>query len=563
MRVEPVISRAACAVTIQAVTALLVCLLAASPALAQQPPGTADTASHLSTHTAPVIVDGNKLFELRGVSAFPAERRAEETRRRIIEAARNESIRIEDFRVEDSTDHSSIYAGDTRLIRIVDEDAEVENLHRSLLATIYLQAITETVVNYRAERAGATLLRNAGFALAATLLVALLLWGLRWVFNKLDAWTERHVKRRVQKIAYKSHQLIHAGTVWSLIRALLKLLRFVVYLLIAYFYLNTVLGLFPWTRPAARVLLDLVLDPLLTIWNGFLEELPSLVFLVVLWFVVRYLLKVVRAFFTGVGSGRIRLQNFDADWADPTYKIVRILVIALALVLAYPYIPGSESAAFKGVSVFVGVLLSLGSSSFISNIIAGLTMTYRGAFREGDLVKVGDTVGWVQDVKLMVTRLRTYKNESVILPNSNVLNTEVVNYSQMAANEGLVLHSTVGIGYDTPWRQVEAMLLEAAARTAGLKADPPPFVLQAKLGDFAVDYQVNAYWDGSGVPPRIYSALHGHIQDVFNENGVQIMSPAYEADPAAPKIVPPDQWYAAPAKKPAPAENAGEPGPAA
>jgi small-conductance mechanosensitive channel len=219
-------------------------------------------------------------------------------------------------------------------------------------------------------------------------------------------------------------------------------------------------------------------------------------------------------------------------------------------VLAYPYIPGSESAAFKGVSVFLGVLLSLGSSSFIANIIAGLTMTYRGAFREGDLIKVGETVGTVQDMRLMVTKLRTPKNETVILPNSNVLNTEVVNYSQLQEAEGLILHSTVGIGYDTPWRQIEAMLLEAASRTEGLRAEPPPFVLQNKLGDFAVEYQINAYWTGQGNLPKIRSDLHAHIQDAFNEHGVQIMSPAYESDPESPKVVPPAKWYEAPAKQP-------------
>ena len=530
---------------------LLAAVLWLAPALAEEgaAPAAAETASE-GVHTAPVIIDGNTLFSLRGVSAYPAERRTADVRAKIIQAARDASIDIGDFRIETSEEFVAVYAGPILLFRVFDVDAEVESIDRDLLAQVYLRSIREAVTEYREQRSGATLLRNAFYALVVTGIVALVVWGLRWLFRKLDTWSERHVKRRVQKLATKSHQLIHAGTIWSLIAGLLKLVRLVVYLLIAYFYLNTVLGLFPWTRPAARILLDLVLHPLVTLWNGFLAELPSLVFLVVLWFVVRYLLKVIRAFFTGVGSGRIRLQNFDADWAEPTYKIVRVLVIALALVLAYPYIPGSESAAFKGVSVFIGVLLSLGSSSFIANMIAGLTMTYRGAFREGDLVKVGDTVGRVEDIKLMITKLRTAKNESVILPNSNVLNTEVVNYSQLANTEGLVLHTPVGIGYDTPWRQVEAILVEAASRTAGLKAEPPPFVLQTRLGDFAVEYQLNAYWSGEGSLLKIRSDLHANIQDVFNEHGVQIMSPAYENDPDTPKVVPKDKWYEAPAKKP-------------
>jgi small-conductance mechanosensitive channel len=193
-----------------------------------------------------------------------------------------------------------------------------------------------------------------------------------------------------------------------------------------------------------------VLTPLKSIGLGFVSALPNLFFLAVLVLVVRFVLKIVRAFFSGIDSGRIRFENFDRDWAIPTYKILRVFVIAFSIVVAYPYIPGSDSMAFKGVSVLLGVLLSLGSSSFIANTIAGLTKTYRGAFKEGDLVRVGDVMGRVEDIKLMVTRVRTAKNEMVILPNSNILNTDVVNYSSLTRRDGLMLHTTVGIGYDTP-----------------------------------------------------------------------------------------------------------------
>ncbi len=500
--------------------------------------------------TAPVVVDGKTLFYLRGVSAFPAEKRAAQVRANIVAAADDEAIGLDQFRIEEFPDRSDIYAGTLRLLTVHEVDAAVESVQRPLLAMTYLGAIVQAVAEYRAERSFANLGRNGLYALGATGLILLLVWVFRWVFRKLDGWLERNVKRNVQALANKSHQLIHAGTVWSLVGGLLKLFRVLVYLLIAYFYLNLVLGLFPWTRPAARMLFSLVLNPLESLGRGFLAAIPNIVFLVVLWFVVRYVLRVIRAFFTGVASGRIKLERFQADWAPPTYRIVRILVIAFAIVVAYPYIPGSDSAAFKGVSVFLGVLLSLGSSSFIANMVAGLSMTYRGAFHEGDLIRVGDTIGHVEDIKLMTTRLRTPKNEIVILPNSNVLSNDVTNFSQVAGTEGLILHSTVGIGYDTPWRQVEAMLLEAASRTAQLKSDPAPFVLQSELGDFAVNYQINAYWSGSGSLPRIRSDLHANIQDVFNEYGVQIMSPAYEADPATAKVVPPDKWYETPAKKP-------------
>jgi small-conductance mechanosensitive channel len=500
--------------------------------------------------TAPVIIDGTTLFRVRGATAYPAERRAERIRTTIIEVAGDTSIGLDEFNVEHLDDRSTISVRGRPIVNIYEVDAQVESLDRDLLSQVYLGRILEVVADYREARSGGTLLRNAAFMLAITGVLVVLLWGTRALFRRLDTWIERHVKKGVQELASKSHYIIQAGPLWGLIAGLLRLLRVVIYLVLVYFYLNTVLGLFPWTRPAAKVLLQLILNPLLSVWTGFVGALPNLIFLVVLWFLVRYALKMIKAFFRGVGIGRIKLASFEAEWADPTYKIVRIAVIAFAIVLAYPYIPGSDSAAFKGVSVFLGVLLSLGSSSFIANLIAGLSMTYRGAFREGDLIRIGETTGTVEDVKLMVTRLRTPKNEKVILPNSNILSTDVINYTQAAKSEGLIVHSTVGIGYDTPWRQVEAMLLEAVSRTEGLQSDPSPFVLQEALGDFAVQYQVNAYWSGGRSLPRIRSDLHAHIQDVFNENGVQIMSPAYEADPEQPKVVPPERWFEAPAQKP-------------
>jgi len=499
---------------------------------------------------APVSIDGETLMYLRGVTSFPAERRAAQLRDRIIALAQDETFQAENLSLVTLDDRSEIVAGDAVILRMFDADAALENIDRAILGEVYLLKIRQAIEDYREVRSGTVLLQGALYALGATIFMLALLWGVQRLFRWLVRWSEENVQQGVEELASKSHHLIQAGPIWSLIAGLLRLVRTVIYLLIAYFFLNTVLGLFPWTRPVARILFKLILDPLAKLWSGFLDALPSLAFLVVLWFVVKYLLRIIRAFFRGIEYGRISIDGFDPDWATPTYKLVRLAVIAFGVVIAYPYIPGSDSMAFKGVSVFAGVLLSLGSSSFIANSIAGLSMTYRAAFREGDRIKVGDVVGTVEDIKLMVTRVRTPKNEQVIIPNSNILNDNVVNYSLMARRDGVILHTVVGIGYDTPWRQVEAMLLMAAERTGGLKKDPVPFVLQKSLGDFAVNYELNAYSDQEHRMPAIYSELHANIQDVFNEHGVQIMSPAYEADPADQKIVPPEKWYEAPAKKP-------------
>ena len=318
-------------------------------------------------------------------------------------------------------------------------------------------------------------------------------------------------------------------------------------LVLVYVFINFVLSLFPWTRSAGQLLLGYMLNPLRYMVQAVLDYLPNLFFLVLLFFLVRYLIKMTRSFFSGIEGGRIRLPGFETEWALPTYRIARLIIILLALVISYPYIPGAHSEAFKGLSLLIGVLLSLGSTSLISNLLAGYTMTYRRAFKIGDRVKIGDHVGEITLVRLLVTHLRSMKNEEIVIPNSLILNGDIVNYSSMAASRGLILHTTVGIGYEVPWRQVEAMLLMAAGQTPGLLKEPPPFILQTALGDFSVTYELNVFCSQPEKMASLYTDLHRNIQDVFNEYNIQIMTPHYEMDTEAPKIVPKEKWHSAPA----------------
>lgn len=532
-----------------AVFITLLLLLLAPAILAQQAEDFKTPAD--DTVLASVVVDGQLVLKVRGVTSFPAAERAKSIHDRIVKAAQDDSISIDEIKIVNDEEMSKIVAGDRPLMVVYDVDGEIENLDRKLLAQAIRGKIAKVIDDYRNDRSPSVLLEHLAYALGLTVIFVLFFWGVVRVFRRLTAWAVRHVHKSVQDLASKSHHLIQAEQLWTLVAGLLNTARVLTLLVLVYFYLNTVLGLFPWTRPVALILFELVLNPVKSLWHGFIQSLPDLVFLVVLYLVLRYILKLLRLFFTQVSRGRIKLQNFDPDWAMPTHKIVRFLVIAFAIVIAYPYIPGSDSLAFKGVSVFIGVIFSLGSSSFIANIMAGFAMTYRGAYKEGDRVKIDDVMGRVEEIKLMTTRIRTVKNESVLIPNSNILNTNVTNYTVMAQKPGLLLHTTVGIGYDTPWRQVEALLLLAADRTEGLQKEPEPFVLQTLMGDFAVNYEINAYCTDASRMLPIKSALHRNIQDAFNEYGVQIMSPAYEADPQTPKIVPPDDWYPAPASKPA------------
>jgi len=370
------------------------------------------------------------------------------------------------------------------------------------------------------------------------------------LFRRINGLLEMRFRKRIEEFEIKSLRLVQAHQIWAGAVAIVKVIRALLLLSLLYIYLELVLGLFPWTRWLARELLDYVADPLLVMSRAFVAYLPKLFFLIVLVLVVRFVLKLIHVFFDAIAEGRVHFANFEQEWAWPTYRIVRFVFLAFMLVIAYPYIPGSDSDAFKGVSLFLGVLFSLGSSSVLSNVIAGYSMTYRRAFKVGDRVRIDNTFGDVVEMSVLVTHILTPKNERVVIPNSKILNNEVINYSAMARDKGLILHTTVGIGYETSWRQVEAMLLMAAERTSGLRPNSKAFVLQKSLGDFAVNYELNVYSDDPRSMNRQYTELHRNILDVFNEYGVQIMTPAYEGDTPEPKVVPKDRWYAAPAQAP-------------
>jgi small-conductance mechanosensitive channel len=500
--------------------------------------------------TAPVELDGAVLFRVRGVSALPAEARAQAIRDRIVAVASDEQILVDALQLVERDGMTRIEAAGQTIMAVLDADAALEQVSRLELANALLFRLRRAISEYRAARAPEALQRAVLNTTVATVLLLAVVAGLVWFWRRLDRLLTNRYQERIHSVGIQTFEVMRADRIAAALRGALRGLRTLVLVVTGLIYVAYVLGRWPWTRGIAQDAVGFALAPLTVLVNGFVANIPSLVFLVVLFFIVRLTVRLVRLFFEAIERGGVVLSGFDAEWAQPTYKIVRIIIVAFALIVAYPYIPGSESDAFKGVSLFLGILFSLGSSSAIANIIAGYMMTYRRAFKVGDRVKIGDAFGDVMQMRLQVTHLRSMKNEEIVIPNSQILSTEVRNYSSFARAQGLILHTEVGIGYETPWRQVEAMLLDAARRTSGLVVDPLPFVLIKKLGDFAVVYELNVYCQDVKAMNALYTTLHRHILDVFNEFGVQIMTPAYEGDPAEPKVVPPAQWYAAPAPVP-------------
>ena len=519
--------------TTGAVLALSACLT--TNALAQGAPAPAIDAEIV---TAPVVLDGVALFRVRGISSYSADTRAALISARVAEAAADRSIGIDALRVIPVDNMIRIDAGTQPVMAVLDADAAFEQVSRTELAWAHLNQLKQAIADYRQRRTPQARWHSGVRTVIATVLCALVIAVLLWLWRWADGLMERRVQSRIQALGIQSSEVARAEQIRTALRGMLFGIRVVAFVALALSYIGYVLAQWPATRALSHGTLGLALDPLRALGAEFVAAIPRLAFLVVLYVILRLALRVLHLFFDAIGRGALQFRNFDREWAQPTYKIVRLLVVAFGLVVAYPYIPGSNSEAFKGVSLFIGIVFSLGSSSAISNVIAGYMMTYRRAFKVGDRVKIGDAVGDVVQARLQVTHLRSPKNEEIIIPNSEILSGQVMNYSSLSKTAALLLHIEVGIGYTTSWRHVEAILLDAATRTPGLAAQPTPFVRIKRLGEFAVTYELNAPCGDVQAMLATYTRLHQNVLDVFNEHGVQIITPAYEGDPPEPKVVP-------------------------
>jgi small-conductance mechanosensitive channel len=489
-----------------------------------------DTATQVSPAGSPVVVGHDTLFYVHGnLGPFTPADRAAALARRIEELARDPLAKGADVRVVDTAGVTDIRLGTIVVMTVTERDATEMGVARIDAARQYAVRIQEAV---RAGEAGASIKSialGALWTLLATLVLLVIFRVFNWFFPLAYRTLERWRGTRIPSLRIQRLELLSANRLTDTLIAAAKVLRVVAVVFVLYVYLPLVLSFFPWTQNLSDRLFRYILDPAGNAWSAFVAYVPSLFAVVVIVVIFRYVLKFIHVFFQGIETGAISLPNFHRDWADPTYKIVRFLVIVFAAIVIYPYLPGSDTAAFKGISVFLGVLISFGSSSAIANVVAGVVMTYMRPFQLGDRVRIADTVGDIVEKTLLVTRVRTVKNVDVTIPNAMVLSSHIINFSSTAQDGGLILHTGVTIGYDVPWKQVHQLLSDAADRTEGLLEDPRPFVLQTSLDDFYVSYELNAYTETPNAMSRIYSDLHRHIQDTFNEAGVEIMSPHYAA----------------------------------
>lgn len=478
--------------------------------------------------SSPVMVDGKELWRVSTPRAgFSAAERAADTSVSIQALAEDGRRSLADARDVHLDSESILLVSRLYLFSVTDDDARVEGRSRRELFAERKGLALRSVQEFRAKRSWQSVLRACGYAAAGLLLGLASLTLLRAVYRRLTA----RLLRRLPKLS-------GGGTIRNLYRAfapsvtrILRLAATVVYIATALSIVATtlsfVLGQFPATASLADAAQKAAGSVVASMGDALIGYLPNLVVLIIVALVAYGLVRLATALFRALGDGHVSIGNFHREWAEPTKDLVVTLVILFALVVAFPYLPGGDSAALKGASIFVGVLVSLGSGSAMGNIIAGVILTYMRPYRAGDRVRVAGTIGDVVEKSLLVTRIQTIKNVEVVLPNSTILGAQIENFSANAQRTGLILHTTITIGYDAPWRTVHDLLIRAALRTSSILADPAPFVFQTSLNDFHVSYEINCYTDQPNRMAATYSELHQNIQEEFNLGGVEIMSPTF------------------------------------
>ena len=423
-----------------------------------------------------------------------------------------------------------IVNGENVILSISENDAIWNNTTKKDLAEQYQKLISDAVTKYKQETSFVILLKEIGLALLVlTILITLL-----YFVSKLFNWTQQKIKqqegKKINGFKIKNYTLLDASRQVGFLILLTRIAKWVVFLLLIYIALPIIFGFFPWTRTFAQTLFGYIFNPLKKMGSGLWHYLPNLFTIAVIFIVFRYAIKGIQFLKNEIEQGKLQLTGFYPDWANPTFQILKIILYAFMFVLIFPYLPGSDSPVFRGVSVFLGFLFTFGSAGSLSNIIAGIVLTYMRLFKIGDRVKIGDVVGDVIEKSVLVTRIRTIKNEIISIPNSTVMSSHTTNFSnESEMGNGLIMHTTVTIGYDVPWKEMHLALLNAADRTDLLLKDPKPFVLQTSLDDFYVSYQINAYTKDANKQATIYSQLHQNIQDCCNEVGIEILSPHYRA----------------------------------
>ena len=482
------------------------------------------------TPGVPVVVEGDTLFYLytkRG--GYTPLQRAEMIDAAIMQLGKRFTLHPDSVYIESSDIVTDLMYGNKVIASFTDQDGLWEGRSREQLATDKRKIVVQKLKELKEEHSLWQLGKRILYFVLVLAGQYLLFWLTGWLFRKLKVRIQKLKDTRLKPISIQNYELLDTQRQVNLLIFLSNLLRYVIMLLQLLITVPLLFAIFPQTKGLAYQIFSYIWNPIKNILVGIVDYIPNLFAILIICFAVKYLVRLVHYLSREVEAGRLKFGGFYPDWAMPTYHIIRFLLYAFMIAMIYPYLPGAKNGVFQGISVFVGLIISLGSSTVIGNVIAGLVITYMRPFKLGDRIQLNDTTGNVIEKTPLVTRIKTPKNEVVTIPNSFIMSSHTVNYSASAREYGLIIHSEVTIGYDVPWRQVHQLLIEAALNTPGVIDDPRPFVLETSLSDWYPVYQINAYIKEAHKMSQIYSDLHQTIQDKFNEAGIEIMSPHYMA----------------------------------
>ncbi|NCS11925.1 MAG: mechanosensitive ion channel family protein [Microcystis aeruginosa G13-09] len=480
----------------------------------------------------PVMLDGKTLFFIRrGVSSFSAEERANTITRRIERIAQNDSIPIENLTIEQIPDDNSLYLSVDQevILTVTERDAKAYRSTPEVLAQQALQKIQVAIAQYRQDRKPEQLFKNIIYTVIATFAFLIISFAVIKISGKLFPFIRRLIESLTPGIQIGNIEIVSSSKISFFWLRVLRMIRLFILFLLTFNYATFVLRLFPWTRVFGESILGYFSRSLELVLSSIGKYLPNAFIIAIIIFVTYYLIRLIKPFFTAIERGNLVIPGFYTDWAKPTYNLLLVIIIALAAIVAFPYLPGFDSPAFRGVSVFLGLLLSLGSTSAIANVIGGIILIYTRAFRIGDHIQVGDVIGDLIEKNFLVIRICTPTNKIITIPNSSLLSSNVINFSisSRELNRNLIIQTTITLGYDLPWRKAHKTLIEAALETDHILKEPAPFVLQTSLDNFYISYQLNAYTNQPNLMVIIYSELHQNIQDKCNEAGIEILSPSY------------------------------------
>lgn len=463
------------------------------------------------------------------LGSFSPKERAEAVNKRLEKLGSNINYTAESLKIESAETTFDILMDETIIMSVTETDALWNEKTKETLAREYKEKINAAVLKYKEETDYLNLAKKIGLAILVLVIIVALVKYISKFFNWTAFKIQDQEDKKIKGVQIKNYTLFDAKRQINALLIVNKILKWFTIITAIYIALPILFGIFPWTEHFADTLIGYILNPVKGILTSFWDYLPNLITIIVIIIVFRYILRGIKFLKDEIRVGNLQLTGFYPDWAAPTYQIVRILLIAFTFVVIFPYLPGSDSPVFQGVSVFLGFLFTFGSAGSLSNVIAGLVLTYMRLFIIGDSVKIGEVSGDVIEKSVLVTRIRTSQNEIISIPNSTVMNSHTINYSSDAPEKGLIIHSSVTIGYDVPWKIVHSALIDAALRTDLVLKEPLPFVFQKGLEDYYVAYELNAYVREANRQGYIYSKLHENIQDVFNERGIEIMSPHYLA----------------------------------